>query len=126
MNSPRWISLGPLFFGCFLVENQLGTVTASEEHFAKLETNRVHYIVYGSEKSPAVMLIHGWGGSTDIWRERLGALTNGAHLLVIDLPGHGASDKPKADYSLDYFATAVTAVLKDAHIERATLVGHSM
>jgi pimeloyl-ACP methyl ester carboxylesterase len=27
-------------------------------------------------------------------------------VIALDLPGHGQSDKPKADYSMEYFAEA--------------------
>jgi pimeloyl-ACP methyl ester carboxylesterase len=49
-----------------------------------------------------------------------------ARLVLIDLPGHGQSDKPHATYSMDYFADGVLAVMRDARVEKATLVGHSM
>jgi pimeloyl-ACP methyl ester carboxylesterase len=44
----------------------------------------------------------------------------------LDLPGHGQSDKPEIAYTMDLFARAVDAVLRDAKVERAVLVGHSM
>src|SRR5260370_4742140 len=49
-----------------------------------------------------------------------------ARLILIDLPGHGKSDKPQTNYTMDYFASAVLAVMRDARVEKATLVGHSM
>ena len=39
---------------------------------------------------------------------------------------HGKSDKPEVKYSMDYFARAVEAVMRDAKVNRAVLVGHSM
>jgi pimeloyl-ACP methyl ester carboxylesterase len=47
-------------------------------------------------------------------------------ILLIDLPGHGHSDKPQIEYSMDLFARSVDAVLQDAGVEAAVLVGHSM
>lgn len=47
-------------------------------------------------------------------------------VVTIDLPGHGRSDKPRADYTMDYFARSIAAVLDDANIKSAVLVGHSM
>src|SRR5205807_1655354 len=44
----------------------------------------------------------------------------------IDLPGHGQSDKPDVSYTQERFARAVEAVMRDAGVERAVLVGHSM
>jgi pimeloyl-ACP methyl ester carboxylesterase len=47
-------------------------------------------------------------------------------VIAIDLPGHGQSDKPQLSYTMDLFARAVDAVLQDAKVKRAVLVGHSM
>jgi len=46
--------------------------------------------------------------------------------LLIDLPGHGQSEKPEVAYTQERFARAVEAVMRDAGVERAVLVGHSM
>jgi pimeloyl-ACP methyl ester carboxylesterase len=71
-------------------------------------------------------LIHGWAGNIDFWREQTSALKDKARLILIDLPGHGQSDKPQTDYTMDYFARGVVAVLADTRVSKATLVGHSM
>ena len=60
------------------------------------------------------------------WREQVPLLADQARLILIDLPGHGQSDKPQADYSMDFFAEAVLAVLRDAKVDKATFIGHSM
>ena len=44
----------------------------------------------------------------------------------MDLPGHGRSEKPDVQYTQERFARAIEAVMRDAGVERATLVGHSM
>jgi len=44
----------------------------------------------------------------------------------MDLPGHGQSDKPHVDYTMEYFARSVEAVMKDAGVKQAVLAGHSM
>jgi pimeloyl-ACP methyl ester carboxylesterase len=49
-----------------------------------------------------------------------------ARLLLVDLPGHGRSDKPRVDYTMDFFARGVLAVMREARVEKATLIGHSM
>jgi len=60
------------------------------------------------------------------WKANIPAFVNQTRVIAIDLPGHGESDKPQTTYSMDLFAQAVNAVLEDAKVERATLVGHSM
>src|SRR5690348_3247229 len=102
-----------------------GTLPKMESHFAKIGTNRIHYLTAG-QGANAIVFIHGWGCNAEFWREQLPAFAEKARLVLIDLPGHGESDKPEVDYTMAYFADAVIAVMRDAKVERATLVGHSM
>jgi pimeloyl-ACP methyl ester carboxylesterase len=78
---------------------------------------------------PARVFIHGLGGNGEAI---LGAVADdpalGRHRsLLIDLPGHGASDRP-ADfsYSLDDHAAAVAIVCAAAGVQGVDLVGHSL
>src|ERR1700678_1891754 len=48
---------------------------------------------------------------------------SGPALLL--LPGHGRSDKPRADYSIGGYANGMRDLLSVLGIERATVVGHS-
>lgn len=80
-------------------------------------------------RSPARVFVHGLGGTgsgafgnvaTD---PRLG----GHRTLVIDLPGHGHSDRPDGwAYSLDDHAGAVAAICRAAGIDAIDLIGHSL
>ena len=99
--------------------------TPPQDRFAKLDTIRVHYQNYGEGKE-AVVFVHGWSCSLKYWKANIPAFVNQSRVIAIDLPGHGESDKPQITYSMDLFARAIDAVLIDAGVERATLVGHSM
>ena len=96
-----------------------------ESHFASLGGDRIHYVTLGKGKR-TVVFIHGWAGHVGVWREQASALAGKARLIFIDLPGHGKSDKPQTDYTLDYFAEAVLAVLEDANVDKAIFIAHSM
>lgn len=97
----------------------------AQEKFAKLDTTKIHYLSEG-KGTDAFVLVHGWGSSLDFWRAQVPELAKRARVIALDLPGHGKSDKPETNYNMDFFAAAVDAVLKDAKVERAVLVGHSM
>ncbi|SRR5258707_4773156 len=101
------------------------TTPGPESHFAKLGTNKIHYVVEGKGKH-TIVLVHCWSGNLGFWREQVPALADKARLILIDLPGHGQSDKPHTDYTMDFFAEAVLAVMRDTHAGKATLIGHSM
>ena len=96
-----------------------------QDRFAKLDTMRVHYQNYGEGKE-AVVFIHGWTCDLTFWKANIPAFVNHSRVIAIDLPGHGASDKPQITYSMDLFARAIDAVITDAGVERVALVGHSM
>lgn len=96
-----------------------------ESRFATLDGARVHYKSYG-KGGEAVVFVHGWTCDISFWRMQIPAFETKTRVIAIDLPGHGRSDKPQIAYTMDLFARAIDAVLSDAKIDRATLVGHSM
>jgi len=96
-------------------------LVAADAHF---DGARVHYESYGSGPK-AVVFIHGWTCDLTFWRGQA-PIYEKYRSLLIDLPGHGESDKPPVSYTMDYFARAVDAVLRDAGVEHAVLLGHSM
>jgi pimeloyl-ACP methyl ester carboxylesterase len=97
----------------------------AESHFARFGTNKIHYLIEGKGTN-TILFVHGWGCDAGFWREQVPVFADKARLVRIDLPGHGESDKPEADYTMDYFADAVIAVMRDSKAEKTTLVGHSM
>ena len=101
------------------------SLTAAQEKFAKLDTTKIHYVSEGKGKD-AIVLVHGWGCRLTHWYGQIPDLSKRARVIALDLPGHGESDKPETKYDMDLFAAAIDAVMKDAGVERAVLVGHSM
>jgi len=93
-------------------------------HFAKLDGMRIHYKVFGSGRQN-VVLVHGWACDMSCWRFQIPSLAPNTRTLVVDLPGHGQSDKLEVSYTPNLGARALRAVLDDAQVNRAVLVGHS-
>lgn len=78
-----------------------------------------------SGKGPALLFIHGLTGSQRNWAHLIDALNHDHRVLAPDLFGHGASAKPKGDYSLTAHAATMRDLLDLLGIDRVTLVGHS-
>jgi pimeloyl-ACP methyl ester carboxylesterase len=80
-------------------------------------------------RMPARVFVHGLGclGGA-IFGGVAGHPELGGHrTIVIDLPGHGLSDRPGDwGYSLEDHTDAVAAVCADAGVERVDLLGHSL
>ena len=79
--------------------------------------------------APARVYLHGLAGTAHAAFGEVAGHPRlaGRRTLLIDLPGHGHSDRP-ADwsYTLDAFAGVVAAVIEAAGLARVDLVGHSM
>ena len=78
--------------------------------------HQIHYVQAGSsqENKPPLLLVHGFGASTDHWRKNIDQLQAEFQVWAIDLLGFGRSAKPNLQYSgslwrdqLQDFATEV-------------------
>jgi pimeloyl-ACP methyl ester carboxylesterase len=137
-HTSRWasatLSLAALFaatvaaFGCASgakTPEAAASLEAAPSRFARFDGNRVHYKSVGSGRE-ALVLVHGWSGDMNVWKFQVPELARRTRVIALDLPGHGASDKPQTAYTMDFFARAIDAVMRDAGVDRAVLAGHSM
>src|SRR5262249_33956643 len=114
-----------LWAGPVAADERPNPADKAPSRFAKLDDIRVHYKSLGTGDQ-ALVFIHGWSCDQTFWRGQAAAFDGKVRVILIDLPGHGQSDKPKIDYTMELFARATDAVLKDAGVESAVLAGHSM
>ncbi|MBI5957296.1 MAG: alpha/beta hydrolase [Chloroflexi bacterium] len=86
----------------------------------------VFYLEYKADSTsyPPLVLVHGAGGSRHDWPVSLQQLPD-AHVLTLDLPGHGESAGPGRRDTLDY-ARIVGDLLGTLNLARAIIAGHSM
>jgi len=104
----------------------IATLAEAPSRWAELDGHRVHYKVLGTGPQTLVF-VHGWTGSLDMWRLQAPEFAaKGFRVIALDLPGHGRSDAPQIAYTMELFANAVDAVMRDAGVAQAVLVGHSM
>ena len=73
---------------------------------------------------PAIVFIHGAGGTWKHWAYCLKQMPVGQR-IAFDLPGHGRSGG-KGRYSIEGYAYFMLSLLDALNIQRAVLVGHSM
>ena len=85
---------------------------------------KINYIEAGS--GPTVILLHGLGGSSQVWQFNIGPLAEKYHVVVPDQIGFGKSDKPLVNYRIRTYVDFLDQFCKQLKIERATLVGNSM
>lgn len=73
-----------------------------------------------------LVLIHGLGGSRRSWDPVLGGLARSREVIVVDLPGHGASPPIPGSDSFSGLVEATTAFLSEQGLQDVDLVGSSM
>ncbi len=86
-----------------------------------------HRVAYRSAgEGPVVVLLHGITSSSATWERVLPYLARRFTVIAPDFMGHGESAKPRGDYSLGAYASAIRDLLVALGHERATFVGHSL
>ena len=75
-----------------------------------------------------ILLSHGFGASTDMWRGQVEALGDGYRLIRWDMRGHGQTVCPEepSEYSQDHTVEDMRALLDHLEVREAVIAGHSL
>jgi pimeloyl-ACP methyl ester carboxylesterase len=76
-------------------------------------------------RGPAVLLLHGWGASAELWRAVAGHLSGRFSTVAPDLPGFGGTAPPPAAWSVEDYARWTLALLDSRGLDRVHVIGHS-
>ena len=90
---------------------------------ARINGLDTYYTVEG--RGEPVVLLHGWGASSQSLAPLCAALADAFRVLAVDLPGFGWSQAPPAAWGTAEYAGPVELLLQEAGVGRAALVGHS-
>ncbi|HET9691348.1 MAG TPA: alpha/beta fold hydrolase [Acidimicrobiales bacterium] len=100
------------------------TPEAAAVRHITIHGHRVAYRQAGA--GPVVVLVHGIAESSLTFADVVPALAEHHLVIAVDLLGHGASAKPRGDYSLGAYASGVRDLLSALDHPSATVVGHSL
>jgi pimeloyl-ACP methyl ester carboxylesterase len=92
----------------------------------KANNLQIHCLTAG--KGSPVLLLHGGGlnAASISWRSNLGPFAHYFKVFAPDLPGYGASDKPKIAYSTNFYIEFLGHLMNALGLEKTHLVGFSM
>ena len=82
-----------------------------------------------ADATETIVFLHGLGGSQSTWASVLGHFAETYRVAAVDLPGHGASDKPSpasTDYSISGIAARLGEFLEKLELAPTILIGHSL
>lgn len=94
---------------------------------AKVKTPNGEIMLRQAGSGPALVLLHGLGGSSKSWARQLEALSDTRRVIAWDCPGYGGSaDFPGGAPTSHDFAKGLLAALDAVDVGDFDLVGHSM
>jgi pimeloyl-ACP methyl ester carboxylesterase len=120
-------------FGGLALLTAIGVRKIEQAHpplgrFVEVEGGRLHLVELGAADAPSIVLLHGASDNLGDMRLALGdRLAANHHVVLIDRPGHGWSDRPggSADASPARQAKLIHQALDRIGVTRAILVAHS-
>ncbi|MCS6814432.1 MAG: alpha/beta fold hydrolase [Cyanobacteria bacterium] len=88
----------------------------------------IYYVRAGDRQShrPPLLLVHGFGASTDHWKKNIAELQEEFEVWAIDLLGFGRSAKPDWDYSGDLWRDQLHDFITNVIGQPAVLAGNSL
>jgi pimeloyl-ACP methyl ester carboxylesterase len=98
----------------------------SEFRMRDIATNGTSIYVRSGGTGPAVVLLHGYGETGDMWAPLAADLARDHTVVVPDLRGMGLSSKPAGGFDKKTQAGDVAGVLDELKIDRADLVTHDI
>jgi pimeloyl-ACP methyl ester carboxylesterase len=91
-----------------------------------VERLSIHVVEAGREENPAVLLLHGWPEDWSAYAPLMGALSQQARVVAIDLPGIGGSETPPPSNDKRSLVKIVHGVIGELGLRKVTLVGHDV
>ncbi|HEY2168416.1 MAG TPA: alpha/beta hydrolase [Candidatus Angelobacter sp.] len=95
-------------------------------HTQEIQTDGATIHVHVGGQGPAVVLIHGFGDTGDMWAPMAGELSRDHTVVVPDLRGMGLSSHPADGYDKKTQAADIRSVLTQLGIDHAAVVGHDI
>ncbi len=85
---------------------------------------KINYKIAG--EGPAILVLHGWGGSSDSWRKVQQILSQSGYKVVVpDFPGFGKSVTPKDPWGVKEYNDFVLKFVEQLGLNDFILIGHS-
>ncbi|MBS4172166.1 alpha/beta hydrolase [Bacillus sp. FJAT-49736] len=94
----------------------------------KINVDGVEIQVYetGNKKDEAILFLHPQGSSSQIWMKSVPLFEKDYYIILMDLRGHGESDKSTYGYDIQTQCYDIKFVLESLDIEKAHLIGNSL
>jgi 3-oxoadipate enol-lactonase/4-carboxymuconolactone decarboxylase len=94
--------------------------------FITSQQSRIYFRLEGRDDLPLLVLVHSLGADHGMWDPQVPALLRHFRVLRLDLRGHGASDAPPAEYTIEQLGRDVLATADAAGAQLFAYCGLSI
>jgi 3-oxoadipate enol-lactonase / 4-carboxymuconolactone decarboxylase len=94
--------------------------------FAEINKTRLFYRLEGRSDLPALVLSHSLGCDHSMWAPQMPGLLDHFQVLRYDTRGHGASDVPAGDYTLEHLGQDALGLAEKLGLKKFKFCGLSM
>ncbi|NEQ35081.1 MAG: alpha/beta fold hydrolase [Okeania sp. SIO3I5] len=110
-----------------LTKSELTTATLPGNYW-QWRDRPIYYLCAGQsdQANPPLLLIHGFGASTDHWRKNIAGLSQFFQVWALDLLGFGRSDKPNWQYSGQLWQEQINDFITEVIGRSVVLAGNSL
>ena len=91
----------------------------------KVHDVSINYTRYGAEKGKTIVYLHGWGQNIEMMKPIADPFSDEFNILIMDLPGFGASTEPGDVWSCYDYVECIHEMLEKLEIEKPIMIGHS-
>jgi haloacetate dehalogenase len=91
-------------------------------HTVGVNSIRMHYVEAG--QGPPVFLLHGFPETWFAWRKQIPVLSQKYRIIVPDLRGYGATEKPPTGYDKRTMARDIYELMRHLGYQKAVIIGH--
>ncbi|MGK7932508.1 MAG: alpha/beta fold hydrolase [Microcystaceae cyanobacterium] len=103
-------------------------MAARSGQYWQWQGHNIYYVHAGEihQNRPPLLLVHGFGASTDHWRKNIAELKENYSVYAIDLLGFGRSAKPNLEYSGALWRDQLNDFIQEIIGQPAILAGNSL
>lgn len=94
--------------------------------FITVNQTRIFYRLEGKDGLPVIVLSHSIGTDHAMWAPQVPDLTQQFQVLRFDTRGHGASESPSGEYTVEHLGRDVLALVDGLNISKFAFCGLSM
>lgn len=118
-----------------IATNSIHDVPAIEGNYWLWREQKIYYVQADRSKSgsarsnsdkPPLLLVHGFGASTDHWRKNIHQLQENFSVWAIDMLGFGRSSKPAWEYTGNLWREQLNDFITEVIKQPTVIVGNSL